>query len=60
MVRQVMETAGLTLFPMISLILFFLLSLSVVLWTWRKGSKNFYQSFSEIALTDEEVLENSK
>ncbi len=60
MIRQVMENAGLTFFPMLSLVIFFTLSIGVILWTWRKGSKKFYSDFSEFALTDEKILENSK
>ena len=60
MIRQLMESAGLTLFPMISLVIFFCLSLAIDLWTWRKGSKKFYSEFSEATLTDEHILENSK
>jgi len=42
MMRQVMEAAGLSHWPMVSLVIFFTVSLFVIAWILRPGSGAFY------------------
>jgi cbb3-type cytochrome oxidase subunit 3 len=52
MMRIVMEQAGLTFWPALSLVIFFLVSLATVVWLYRPGSRDFYRKMSDIALQD--------
>jgi hypothetical protein len=52
MIRQVMEGAGLTLWPILSLLLFTLSSAVMIAWMFRKGSDGFYGRLSQMALDD--------
>ena len=62
MMRQVMESAGLSWWPVTSLLMFFGFSIGMVFWLYRKGSKEFYSKLSNLALKDGEleVTSNSK
>jgi hypothetical protein len=50
MMRAVMESAGLVLWPVASLILFNLFALGLGLWLYRRGSKPFYDDLARLAL----------
>lgn len=50
MMRAVMESAGLALWPVASLILFSLFVLGLGLWLYRRGSRPFYEEMSRLAL----------
>jgi len=52
MIRQVMEGAGLTLWPILSLLIFTLSSGAMIVWMFRSGSKGFYDRLSRMALSD--------
>jgi cbb3-type cytochrome oxidase subunit 3 len=52
MMRQVMENAGLVTWPLITLVIFFLSSLVVGLWVWRRGSKETYDHISRLPFED--------
>jgi cbb3-type cytochrome oxidase subunit 3 len=54
MMRQVMEGAGLTLWPILSLLIFTLSSAAMIAWMFRPGSKNFYGRLSRMALGNTE------
>jgi hypothetical protein len=50
MMRSVMESAGLALWPVASLVLFNLFALGLGLWLYRRGSKPFYEDMARLAL----------
>jgi cbb3-type cytochrome oxidase subunit 3 len=52
MMRIVMEQAGLTFWPALSLVIFLIVSLATLLWLYRPGSRDFYRKMSDIALQD--------
>jgi cbb3-type cytochrome oxidase subunit 3 len=56
MIRLVMERAGLTLWPMLSLLIFLASSLAIVIWLYRPGSKTFYQNLARMALDEDQAL----
>ena len=60
MIRLVMESAGLTLWPVLSFIVFFASSLIMVAWLYRPGSKRFYGSLSRMALGEPMPTAESK
>jgi hypothetical protein len=49
MMRSVMEAAGLTFWPVLSLTVFGLYAVGLVFWLYRKGSREFYQSMAAMA-----------
>jgi hypothetical protein len=56
MIRQVMEGAGLTLWPILSLMIFTLSSGAMLAWMFRPGSKSFYGRLSRMALGDTQTV----
>ncbi len=52
MLRLVMENAGLSLWPALSLLIFFGSTLGVLLWIFRPGSSDFYRHLGALALQD--------
>jgi hypothetical protein len=50
MMRAVMESAGLTFWPVFSLVLFCLFAAALVAWLYRRGSGDFYQGTARLAL----------
>lgn len=56
MIRLVMERAGLTLWPMLSLLIFMTSSLAMVIWLYRPGSKAFYRDLAQLALDEDKTL----
>ncbi len=50
MIRLVMERAGLTFWPMFSLVLFMVSSGCMIAWLYRPGSKAFYGHLAGLAL----------
>lgn len=50
MMRLVMESAGLTLWPVMSLLVFSLFSIGLVAWLYRSGSGGFYRDMARLAL----------
>lgn len=50
MLRLVLEGAGLSLWPVISLLIFFGTSLGVLIWIYRPGSAEFYRRLGVLAL----------
>ncbi|MCD6023257.1 MAG: hypothetical protein K0Q91_173 [Fibrobacteria bacterium] len=54
--RLVMESAGLTFWPSLSLALFMGSCLVMLAWLFRPGSRDFYRAMSGIALNDAEPL----
>ena len=52
MFRDVMMNAGLVVWPLFSLVLFFLSMTFVVVWIYRKNSKKFYDSMSLVVLDE--------
>jgi hypothetical protein len=50
MMRAVMESAGLVLWPVASLVLFNLFAVGLGLWLYRRGSKPFYEDMARLAL----------
>lgn len=50
MIRLVMERAGLTFWPMFSLVLFMVSSGCMIMWLYRPGSKAFYARLAGQAL----------
>jgi cbb3-type cytochrome oxidase subunit 3 len=53
MLRLVLEGANLSLWPIISLVIFFGTSLGVLLWIYRPGSSEFYRQLGGLALEDQ-------
>jgi hypothetical protein len=60
MIRLVMESAGLTLWPVLSFIVFFASSLIMVAWLYRPGSAPFYGSLSRMALGESAPIDERK
>jgi cbb3-type cytochrome oxidase subunit 3 len=60
MMRIVMEQAGLTIWPALSLVIFFIVSLATVVWLYRPGSRDFYRKMSDLALQDGSPASNAK
>ena len=54
MIRQVMEGASLTLWPVLSLVLFMASSAVMLAWMYRPGSRGFYDRLSRMVLREEE------
>lgn len=52
MLRLVMESAGLSLWPAISLVVFMLTTLAVLYWIYRPGSADFYRRLGTMVLDD--------
>lgn len=50
MVRLVMESAGLTLWPVLSFVIFAVSCLAMLIWLYRPGSSDFYGGLSRMAL----------
>lgn len=52
MMRIVMENAGLSFWPALSLVIFFATTLAVLVWLFRPGSREFYRKLGNLALED--------
>lgn len=52
MMRAVMEGAGLTFWPVLSLSVFGLFTAGLLAWLYRKGSREFYQSMAGMAMEE--------
>lgn len=50
--RLVLENAGLSFWPTLSLVIFFATTVGVLLWLFRPGSSAFYRSLGRLALED--------
>lgn len=50
MIRLVMERSGLTMWPVLSFVLFFGSCLLMLAWLYRPGSARFYGNLSRLAL----------
>lgn len=57
MMRLVMESSGLTLWPVLSLVVFSLFTAGLLAWLYRRGSGAFYRDMARLAL---EGSENSE
>ncbi len=53
MKRQVFENFDLTILPSIGMILFLSVFLGMVIWVFRKNSKQIYSEMSQIPLEEE-------
>ncbi len=53
MIRTVMESANLAIWPMLSLLLFAVFTLALCLWLYRRGSQPFYDRMSRLAMDDD-------
>lgn len=51
--RIVMENAGLSFWPALSLVIFFVTTLGVLVWIYRPGSREFYSKLGGLALEDQ-------
>ncbi len=52
MIRLVMESAGLTFWPVFSFVIFLASSATMLLWLFRPGSAPFYGRLSRLALDE--------
>jgi cbb3-type cytochrome oxidase subunit 3 len=52
MMRWVMERSGLTMWPILSLLIFTISSAIMIAWMFRRGSKEFYAQVAQLALGD--------
>ena len=52
MMRAVMESAGLTFWPVLSLTMFTLALIGLLAWLYRSGSKGFYRDMARMALDE--------
>ena len=59
MMRIVMENAGLTFWPALSLVIFFATTLGVLVWLFRPGSREFYRKLGGLALEDQPRAEQT-
>jgi cbb3-type cytochrome oxidase subunit 3 len=55
MLRLVMENAGLSVWPALSLLIFFITTLGVLFWIFRPGSSEFYRKLGQLALEEKSV-----
>ena len=55
MMRAVMEGAGLTFWPVLSLVVFTLFGAGLLAWLYRSGSKDFYRRMAHIATDGRDV-----
>jgi hypothetical protein len=60
MIREVMERADLTIWPMITLVIFTVVTILMLLWIFRKGSASLYKEMSVMALDESEKAEITK
>ncbi len=60
MIRKAMESADLTFWPNLSLAIFFIFFMSIVIWTYRKGGKKYYEDISKKILDDDNIVEKLK
>lgn len=59
MMRIVMENAGLSFWPALSLVIFFATTLGVLVWIYRPGSREFYRKLGGLALEDQPRAEGA-
>lgn len=52
MMRIVMENAGLSFWPALSLVIFFVTTLGILIWIFRPGSSEFYRKLGRKPLED--------
>jgi cbb3-type cytochrome oxidase subunit 3 len=52
MMRAVMESAGLTFWPMLSLTMFSLGLIGLLAWLYRSGATGFYRDMARMALDE--------
>jgi cbb3-type cytochrome oxidase subunit 3 len=52
MMRAVMEGAGLTFWPVLSLTMFTLALIGLLAWLYRSGAKGFYRDMARMALDE--------
>lgn len=52
MMRAVMESAGLTFWPVLSLTMFTLALIGLLAWLYRSGAKGFYRDMARMALDE--------
>lgn len=50
MIRLVMERSGLTLWPVLSFVIFLVTCAFMLIWLYRPGSSTFYSNLSRMAL----------
>ena len=53
MMRIVMENAGLSFWPVLSLVIFFATTLGVLAWLYRPGARDFYRKLAGLAVEDQ-------
>jgi hypothetical protein len=52
MMRVVMENAGLSFWPALSLVIFFIMLIAILAWIFRPGSSEFYRKLGRKPLED--------
>jgi len=60
MMRLVMEGAGLTFWPSLSLVIFLVSCAVLLVWLFRPGARAFYHAMGDIALQDVESTPESR
>lgn len=60
MIREVMQEANLVVWPMITLVLFFVSMLVMLLWVWRKGSEEVYEDLSQLVLEEDNYVSEKR
>ncbi len=58
MIRQVMESANLTIWPIFSLILFMASSAAMIFWLWRQGSTETYRLLANVVFDENSEKNN--
>ena len=58
MMREVMQAANLTIWPVISLVIFSIVAVLVLMWIYRKGSAEIYEAMSYQALEGQELKDS--
>lgn len=60
MIREVMQEANLVIWPMITLVLFFVSMLIMLLWVYRKGSNRVYDNLSQLVLEEDNYVSSKR
>lgn len=60
MKSEVMSHAGLEIWPLIAMIIFFLMIIAVGVWIFRRGSNKKYEHMSQMILKEDEPVQEDK
>ena len=60
MIREVMQEANLVVWPIITLVLFFVSMITMLVWVHRKGSNKIYDNLSQLVLEEDNHVSSKR